>query len=238
MASGVWRVLQGVAGDMAAVLLPERCHLCGGKLLEGERMVCQPCLASLPRTLYHRTDMNPVEQRFAGFFRFERATSVYFYTPNSSIAALIQDFKYRSFPSLAGRLGEEMAGELMPTGFFADVDVILPVPMHWWKQARRGYNQVEHLARGISAVSGIPVGTQLRARRPHKTQTSLSHEERRRNTENLFAVKDAASLAGKHILLLDDVCTTGSTLRSAAEAVMAAVPTARLTLLTLCCTVQ
>lgn len=209
------------AGD---ILLPRCCHLCDAPLMEGERSICQRCAADLPRTLYHREDMNPMAMRFAGFFPFRRATGFFFYAPGSSLAQLFQDFKYRGCPSLARDIGRIVGRELIPVGFLSDTDVIVPVPIHWWKRAKRGYNQSEMIARGISAVSGIPVDTSLVAARPHRTQTSLSHEQRESNTAGVFSLRNPARLRGKHILLIDDVCTTGATLRSAAMAILDSFP--------------
>lgn len=217
------------------ILYPPVCHICGGWLPPGERFICPPCISQLPRTLYHRDNsgINPMEHRFAGIIPFERATGVFFYAPNSPLAQVVQDFKYRRFPGLAFRFGEIMGNELFSSGFFSDIDAIIPVPLHILKRARRGYNQSEMLGRGISKVTGVPVSTLLRAPRSHRTQTSLSHEERRHNTSGIFRLHHPERFAGRHILLVDDICTTGSTLLSAAETVLDAVPAARISLLSL-----
>lgn len=176
-----------------------------------------------------------MEERFAGRFPFERATGHFIYTRDSSIAQLIQDMKYRHFPSIGQMLGELVARELFSTGFFSDSDVIVPVPMHFIKQARRGYNQVERIAQGISSVVQIPVSPALKAIRSHRTQTSMTPEQRLVNTAGLFAAARPSDLKGHHVLLVDDVCTTGATLTSAAETIWTASP-ASLTILTLAVT--
>ena len=214
-------------------LFPRCCHVCGARLGCDERFVCRPCLMRIPRTLYHSRPDNPMEMRFAGIVRFERATGHFFYSRDSDIARIIQDFKYRHFRGLARYMGEVMAKELFPTGFLSDIDMILPVPMHFMKKARRGYNQTEQIAVGISKITGIPVANNLYASRPHRTQTKLSLEERRQNTSHLFRIRRPEKLEGKTLLLLDDVCTTGSTLTAVAEAVAEAVPTAKIAFLTL-----
>lgn len=208
------------------VLFPRECHICGAPLAPHERFACSHCLSALPRTGYHRRPMNPMEQRFAGIFPFERATGHFFYTRDSALSQLIQDMKYRRFPAIGDMLGKLAATELYPTGFLNDVDVIVPVPMHFWKQARRGYNQVERLCRGLSEGSGIPVANALKAIRGHKTQTSMTLEQRLNNTRGLFAVSLPNEIRGCHVLLVDDICTTGSTLTSAAETLWTANPSA------------
>lgn len=217
-------------------LFPRICHICGGTLSGSERFICNGCTARLPRTLYHRRPDNPMEQRFAGLFTFEKASGVFFYSANSELAGVIHDFKYHRFPDLAVHMGCLMATELLTTSFLSDIDVILPVPMHWWKQARRGYNQSVMLARGISQVSGIPVCNLLKAIHPHRTQTSLTHAQRIDNTSGIFQLTHPDTLKGKHLLILDDVCTTGATLTSAALAILAEIPDARISLLSLAVT--
>lgn len=218
--------------DLLDFIYPRRCHVCGGNLPPGGRFVCQGCLDAIPRSGYHRRRMNPMEERFAGLFPFERATGLFLYSPGSPLSILIQDMKYRHFPAIGDMLGERAGSELFSTGFFTDIDLILPVPMHFLKRVRRGYNQTDHIASGLSQATGIPVSHTLRAVKGHRTQTALTREERLQNTKGLFKVKNRQEIEGRHILLVDDICTTGSTLISAAEGVWEARPSA-LTLLTL-----
>lgn len=216
-------------------LFPRKCHVCDSPLAQHERFCCSHCLSRIPRSGFHRRKLNPMEERFAGIFPFERATGHFLYNRGAPISTLIQDMKYRNFPSIGNMLGEVAATELFSTGFFSDVDIILPVPMHFWKQLRRGYNQTHNIAEGVSAATGIEISHSLKAVRGHHTQTALSREERLDNTAGLFKVDNPDVITGKHVLLLDDVCTTGSTLISAAEAVWKVRPSA-LTLFTLAVT--
>lgn len=164
-----------------------------------------------------------MEMRFAGKFPFTRAAGHFFYAPDSSLSQLIQNFKYRNLPLLARRMGQIMGDDLNLSGFISDIDVIIPIPIHWTKRLRRGYNQTELIAEGISQVCHIPVSNDLYARRPHHTQTHLSHEQRLANTGGIFRLRHPEKYEGKHILLLDDVCTTGATLTSAADAICSAL---------------
>lgn len=224
------------------LFIPRECHLCNRTLLDEEQFVCEPCLSKLPVTFYEmywlnksgiNTDLNPMEQRFAGQLPLNHACAPFFYSRDSSLASLFHDFKYRGFSKLAVRLGSEGTKILLPTGFFDSVDLILPIPLHWTKKWKRGYNQSEMIAKGISSATGIPVDTRLRARRPHRTQTSLSAEQRMLNTRGIFEIRDTSGLDGKHILLVDDVCTTGATLLSAGEAIAASVNNVRISIFTL-----
>lgn len=176
-----------------------------------------------------------MEERFAGLFQFEKATGHFLYNRDSALSSLIQDMKYRHFPSIGNMLGELVAAELFSTGFFFGVELIVPVPMHYWKQIKRGYNQTHNIAEGISTITNIPVNKSLKAIRSHKTQTSLTKEKRLKNTKGIFRVVQPEEINGRHILLVDDVCTTGATLISSADAIWQAKPSA-LTILTLAVT--
>ena len=219
--------------DILNLFYPAECHVCGNALAPHERFICTPCLESLPRTGYHRNPRNPMEEKFAGRFPFVAATGHFFYTKDSSVATLIQDMKYRNFPSIGNKLGEIAAKELYTTGFFNDIDVIVPLPMHFFKKAKRGYNQTDRIAAGISKVTGMPVEDALKMRRPRKTQTSLSRLERLSNAESLFIPHRNTDLDGKGVLLVDDICTTGATLGAAAKALSDKFPLIRLYLFTL-----
>lgn len=205
---------------LADYIFPPICHLCGTPITGKTQYLCPLCISRLPRTLYHRIPMNAMEQRFAGIIPFERASGHFFYSSKSDLSLLMQDLKYRKYRGLARQLGEIVASELLTTPFLADIDSIIPVPMHYLKKARRGYNQTEEIAKGISSVTGIPIKTNLKAIRPHRSQTAMSAEQRRTNTRGIFRLDSPEEIKSSHILLLDDVCTTGSTLISASEAIL------------------
>lgn len=217
------------------ILFPRNCHICDVTLAPHERFACTGCLANLPRSGFHKRKLNPMEERFAGIFPFVRGTGYFLYNRDSPLATLIHDMKYRHFPSIGDMLAETAGSELLPTGFFNGVDLIVPVPMHRWKQLRRGYNQTHHIADGLRKATGIPVSHTLKALRSHRTQTALSREQRLANTSGLFHIADPEEIEGRHVLLVDDVCTTGSTLISSAETLLTAHPTA-ITLFTLAVT--
>lgn len=222
--------------DLLNFLYPAECHLCCTSLGPDERFICNPCIETLPRTGYHRNPGNPMEERFAGQFPFVAASGHFFYSRDSALACLIQDMKYRNFPSLGNKLGEIAGKELYISGFLNDIDVIVPVPMYFFKQAKRGYNQVDHIATGIAKATGIKVINALKMTRPRKTQTSLSRSERLANAQSLFAARKNIDLNHKGVLLVDDICTTGATMGAAATAITDSFPKARLYLFALAVT--
>lgn len=219
--------------DILNLFFPAQCHLCGKNLSPQESFVCTPCIASLPRTGYHRNKRNPLEERFAGQFPFVGATGHFFYSRDSSLAQLIQDMKYRNFPSIGNKLGKIAGEELFISGFLNDVEGVVPLPMHFFKQAKRGYNQTDKIAEGIAEAADIPVIKALKMKRSRKTQTSLSRIERLSNAKNLFTPVKNVDLNDKGILLVDDICTTGATMGSAALALTQAFPRIRLYLFAL-----
>ena len=204
--------------DLINLFYPRKCHLCGHDLGSHEKYICRACEETLPRTGYHRTPDNPMEQRFAGQFPFVAATGHFFYSRDSSLSQLIQDMKYRNFPSIGNYMGEVAGKELYSAGFLSEVDLIVPLPMHYLKEIRRGYNQAERIAQGLGKASGIRVAKVLEMTRGRKTQTTMSREERLHNAENLFSPRQGVDLNGKGVLLVDDICTTGATMSGAARA--------------------
>ena len=206
----------GVAAKgIAEVMAPDYCRLCGGHLAEGERLICNLCRIRLPATDFHLIPDNAMTVRFAGEPGIVRATALFHYVRDTPLALAIHDFKYNGVPSLALEFGREMGRRLLPTGFLSDVDLLMPVPVHF------------------SEISGIPVAGNLYAGRPHKTQTGRTLVQREANTAGVFAVRHPETLAGHHVLLIDDVCTTGSTLKACARALLAARPDLRCSIATL-----
>lgn len=218
----------------ADVVLPRRCSACGTALTGDERYLCRPCLMELPRTRFEAIDFNLFEQRFAGMVPVERAVSYFYYERHSPYAAILHDIKYHGMPQLGVWMGERAAEAMAPSGCFDGVDLLVPVPLHFTKLADRGYNQSERIATGVARKLGVPVVDALKALHATTTQTHKTAQQRFAGKEGLFAVKSkhTATLAGKHILLVDDVVTTGATLMACARAIKA-VPSTTLSLFTL-----
>ena len=223
------KILQYVAD----LLFPRLCPVCGSELNAGERYVCARCMAELPRTGFHSMEFNPMEQLFAGKVPVERATGYFFYERGSRHASILHSIKYYNQPQLGEWMGRQFAHEVAASGVFDAVDAIVPVPLHRSKLVQRGYNQSEYIARGISKVINRPVAKLLKAVKEHDTQTRKGRYERLVNMQNVFTVTDITAIAGRHLLLVDDVVTTGATLLTCAETLKQSVADVRISIATL-----
>jgi ComF family protein len=201
--------------DFISLLFPRLCYACGNHLLRNENLICTGCYVSIPRTNYHLQTENPVAQLFWGRCLIEKAAAFSFYARGSRIRNLIHKLKYSGIKEIGYELGRIYAVPLKASGFTAGIDMIIPVPLHPSKKRIRGFNQSECISTGISDVTGLPVDTDSLIRIVlSATQTNRSRYERWTNVEGIFRVADAGAIRGKHILLVDDVITTGSTIES------------------------
>jgi ComF family protein len=203
------------------LLLPPRCSACGQVLIKEERILCTKCLYDLPRTRYASFSDNPVAQLFWGRVYIENATALFQYEKGSRFQQLIHELKYQGRQDIGRELGRLLAIEMAGSPYVS-TDMIIPVPLHRKKFRQRGYNQCESIAKGLSMGLGIPWFTGCLVRvSVSLTQTNRSRTDRWSNVDGIFTVKDPAHLSGKHILLVDDVVTTGATLDACATAVLA-----------------
>jgi len=206
--------------DFYNLLFPDLCAACETPLFRREKVICLKCQYDLPRTKYDSYTNNPVSRLFWGRVHIENASSYFLYQKGSRFQALIHELKYRGRKEIGIELGRMMGVEFRGSTF-ADTDMILPVPLHRIKQIQRGYNQCDPICQGLSAVLDIPYFTNILERTEKSTsQTSKSRIKRWVNVEGIFRVENPGKLLGKHVLLADDVVTTGSTLEACANAIL------------------
>ncbi len=204
--------------DFISLLFPRLCYACGNHLLRNENLICTQCYISIPRTNYHLTADNPVEQLFWGRCQISKAAAFSFYNKGSRIQKLIYKLKYNGIKEIGYELGRIYGMVLKNSGFTDDLDIIVPVPLHHSKYRKRGFNQSEYISKGVAEVTGLHVDIRTLVRvRSSDTQTKRSRYERWMNVEGIFAITDSQKIKGKHILLIDDVITTGSTLDACAS---------------------
>lgn len=220
--------------DLLDFIAPRRCVVCGRRLSATERGLCVECAYSLPVTGYQESaEQNKMAEFFWGQMPVERVAALFYYHPHSPHGSIILEMKYNSNPSLCVAMGRMMAAAMAPHGFFSGIDVIVPVPITARRRRQRGYNQSELLARGVAEVTGLPVEAKaVRRRRFYSSQTKLGRWDRFRNTEGTFQADPRHALAGRHILIVDDVVTTGATVIACAKA-MGGWPGVRFSVLSL-----
>ncbi len=224
----------GWTGDILSLFYPPLCAACGAALGQGERVMCTACRMDVPLTRFEGTEDNPVARKFWGLIPVVQASSLFFYAGDSPYLPLVLDFKYRGSWRLAVDMGGWLGEALAESGMYGDVDLIVPVPLHPLKKLRRGYNQSEYLARGAARRMGITVDARCVARTVNNpSQTRKDKEQRWENAEGIFRVRKPERLKGKHILLMDDVLTTGATIVSLGEAILRAVPDCTISVATL-----
>ena len=203
--------------SIVELFFPTLCVTCGNRLVTQEKFVCFDCWHDLPVTNFHFDAENKVARLFWGRVKVENATSFFAYNKGSNYQHLIHFIKYKGMKELGFVTGRRFGNALLESPEFSAVDVVVPVPLHPKKQKLRGYNQSEWIARGIAESLRKPVSVDNLRRNLHtSTQTRKNRYERWENVENIFEVLIPEVFTGKHILLVDDVVTTGSTLESCA----------------------
>jgi ComF family protein len=204
--------------DFISLLFPRLCYACGEHLMRNEHLICTECFVIIPRANYHKEKNNQIEQLFWGRCKIEKAAAFSYYNKGSRIRNLIHNLKYKGITELGFELGRLYGVSLEASGFISDIDLIIPVPLHPAKMRIRGFNQSEIISNGLADTTQLPVNADILLRaKLSATQTKKSRYERWENVEGIFRISDAQILIGKHVLLVDDVITTGSTIESCAR---------------------
>lgn len=214
-------VINWLIEEASHYFLTEKCAVCKMKLLRKERGVCLQCLYDLPRTCNFMIPDNESEILLAGRFPFVRVAAFSMFTTKGLLQTLIHELKYNQKPFIGELIGSIYGKDISESSFIKTVDVIVPVPLHPKKKALRGYNQAEAFAQGLSYSTSIPYSVDELVRTVHNpTQTKLSKTQRWDNVEGIFDVIDKTVFENKHVLLVDDVITTGSTIEACAKALL------------------
>ncbi len=209
--------------DFLNLLFPTLCIVCGENLQKHENQLCINCLHTIPKTNYHLTSNNPIEKRFWGKVPINRGTAFFYFQKGSPFQKILHNLKYRNNQEVGELLGKYAAVELLDSEDFATIDIIIPVPLHPNKLKSRGYNQSECIGKGLSCILEKPMNTTSLFRiRENTTQTKKNVFERYENTDGIFLLHNMNILTGKHVLLVDDVLTTGSTLEACVRALLEA----------------
>lgn len=223
---GLMEVIRLTLADLRDVLFPRRCCVCDAPLSMDEEDICEDCLEDLPLTYFWDWAQNPAFERMVRFAPVEAAASLFFFREEAGYSHILHSIKYLGRKELGRRMGRRLGERLASSRQFADIDAVVPVPLHPLRRWKRGYNQAEIIAGAVAQAIGKPMLPDLlRRRRRTRTQTRLHGAAKRRNVHGAFAVSrlpgQACDEAMKlHILLIDDVMTTGATLGECAAALL------------------
>ncbi|WP_165025478.1 ComF family protein [Dysgonomonas sp. ZJ279] len=227
--------MRNIFRNFLTLFFPHLCVVCNCRLNESEKHICLNCLSLLPKTNYHNQPNNRLEDFFAGRFPFEHITVFAYFVKGGSIQRVIHELKYRNNPDIGYFIGELYGIDIKDISFISDIDYLVPVPLHPKRQKQRGYNQSLEIAKGISNQTGIPIdsATLIRAIN-NPSQTKSSRFERWKNVEDIFTINNTDTFKGKHVLLIDDVITTGSTIEACAKEILKSEG-AKISILTIGC---
>lgn len=226
--------IKGYADDLLWIFYPKICAACERPLLQGEDCLCTFCKYYLPKTNFHHEKINPVVKHFWGKVPIEAATSYYYFTKGEKVQRMIHNLKYKDRKDVGRLVGELMGAELVNSSF-PKTDMIVSVPLHEKKLKARGYNQSDCIAEGLASQTGLLFEPKLIYRNKETTSQTKKHRyERYSNVENVFEVNRDFLPDNKHILLVDDVITTGSTLIACAESLLK-VPGTKVSIVAMAC---
>lgn len=201
--------------DFIALFYPRVCVACHTSLIKGEEILCTFCLTQLPKTAYHQFGDNPVKNRLAGRLPLQFASAFLKFRKGGLVQNLLHELKYNNRPEIGIRMGHLYGRELIDSGMANDFDLIVPVPLHASRLRKRGYNQSAKFAEGLSEALNVSWEESISLRvAATNTQTRKGRVDRWNNVKDAFSVAAVEKVAGKRILLVDDVITTGATLEA------------------------
>jgi len=207
--------------DFISLIFPQVCASCGNSLYKNEHTICTYCIYHLPKTNFHLHNDNPIAKIFWGRINIHSAAAYYGFNKGGKVQHLIHQLKYKGQKEVGFAIGKLYGFDLKKSADFNTVDTIIPVPLHPKKIKKRGYNQSESFAEGLA--NSMEVNADFKTLyRAHEseTQTRKSRFSRWQNEASIFQLKELKSLEGKHVLLVDDVVTTGATLEACAQTLM------------------
>lgn len=219
--------------DALHLFFPHTCMGCGSDILSRGSYLCLRCISQLPHTGFEKIPGNPIEDTFRGRLLIEAATAQFYFSKGHLVQYLIHQLKYNGNKEAGEYLGATMGKAILESGRFTNLDYLVPLPLFAEKEFKRGFNQAEIICNGLSITLGVPVHAKNVIRKRHTdTQTKKHRAERWENVEGSFSVLQPEKLHGKHVLLVDDVITTGATLE-ACGSLLTKIPSLKLSMATL-----
>lgn len=207
--------------DFSHLLFPHNCEGCGTDILQNKQLLCAECLHRLPETNFAALVGNPIEKMFYGRLNIANATANYYFTKESLIQHLIHQLKYKGNKEVGDYLGRLIGYQLKNGIRFDDVDALVPLPLNAKREFKRGYNQAAAICNGIAEIINKPIIYDAVVRTTFtETQTQQDRVHRWQNMDGVFAINNEKKLEGKHILLVDDIITTGATLEACGQTIL------------------
>ncbi|WP_329806700.1 ComF family protein [Flavobacterium facile] len=215
------KIIDEIRKNLLNVLFPVFCNGCTTLLLKNENVICVKCNHNLPFTHHHKVKETEIEKVFYGIIPFEFGASVLYFSKKGITQNLIHNLKYRNRQEIGTYLGDLYAKELINNETIKNVDFIIPVPLHKKRLHKRGYNQVTTFCKAIEKNLTIPILDDVLVKTQHvKSVTDKSKENRLRHNKNVFTIENQEKIEGKHILIIDDVFTTGATIEACANQIL------------------
>jgi ComF family protein len=210
--------IKHLAGDFASLFFPTVCAACNGHLVRSEVAICTACLMECPRTFdQHDPVDNPLAKVFWGRVPLQGAAAFFVFSKGGKVQELIHNLKYNARTDAGIAAGKLFGNEIKDLTPFNTIDAVVPVPLHRDKFRKRGYNQAACFGAGLAEALGIPMYEHgMQRLSATETQTKKNRNERWENVEDVFTLNKKINLKGKHILLVDDVITTGATIEACA----------------------
>ena len=220
MSNKAYRFLNDTLNGFLSLIYPNNCIICQNELADQDQLICFFCNSDLHFTHFEKyKESTMAEELFWGRIKLEHVYALLFYEKGNSTQQILFKIKYQEGQQLGVYMGGQLANRLRSKDWLKDVDAILPIPLHSKKEFKRGYNQSLILAKGFAEENSIPIKKALFRKKHHASQTRKSREEREQNVKGIFGV-DGNELKGlNHVIIIDDVLTTGSTLEEAARAI-------------------
>jgi ComF family protein len=208
-------------GHLFELFFPDNCAGCKSPLFKNEHTICTKCLANLPYTDYINYADNPVAKIFWGKLKVEAAASYLHFTKTTTVQKLLHELKYKGNKQVGHVLGYMMGKELLKNEIFGTTQYVIPIPLHPKKERKRGYNQAWSIAQGIAHAMNIEALERAVVRNVYtESQTKKTRFKRWQNVESIFSVKEKDKLKHQHIILVDDVITTGSTMEACLQEII------------------
>ena len=204
--------------NLLSLFYPRLCAACGDALQQNEQCICLNCMLHLPETQFHKEHFNPLRSVFDGRVPVQEVTALMNYKKANKTQKILHHLKYSGQKEIGKILGEYFGGQLITEERYRGIQYVLPIPLHPKKQKKRGYNQSEWIAMGLSKGMGIPYLTDVLVRTHYTdTQTRKSRFARWQNVKEVFEVQNSDKVAYTHVLVCDDVLTTGATMEAAIQ---------------------